>query len=72
MTVTMTPFVTITGYTVLGLTAIALQVLAIRPGRSGARLRPAQTYLAAVMHSAVDRWIVLVLWAWTGWHFFVR
>lgn len=69
---TMTPFVTITGYTVLGLTAVALQVLALRPRRSGARLGPAQTYLAAVMRSAAGRWIVLVLWAWTGWHLFVR
>lgn len=60
---------TVTGYTMLRLTAIALQVLASRPGRSA---RPAQTYLAAVTHGAAARWIVLFLWARTGWRFFVR
>ena len=68
----MTPFVTTAGYVVLALTALTLQVLATRSGPSGSRLRPAQTYLAAVMRGTPGRWIVLVLWCWVGWHFFVR
>lgn len=65
-----TPFVTTAGFAVLGLAAVTLQLLATR--RSGSRLRPAQTFLAAVMRSTPGRWTVLVLWVWVGWHFFVR
>jgi hypothetical protein len=68
----MTPVVTITGYAVLGLAAVALQVLAMRSRASGSRLPTAQSYLAAVMRGPVGRWTVLALWVWTGWHFFVR
>lgn len=67
-----TPFVTTAGFAVLGLTAVVLQVLAMRSGRAGSRLRPAQTVLTAAMRSTAGRWIGLVLWAWVGWHFFVR
>ncbi len=68
----MTPFVTAAGYVVLALTALTLQAVAMRSRRCGLRLHPAQTFLAATMHSTPGRWIVLALWTWAGWHFFVR
>jgi hypothetical protein len=57
------------GYGVLAVVAVGLVVHARRVDR--ADVTPA-AYLAAIMSRPVGRWLVLLLWLWTGWHFFVR
>jgi hypothetical protein len=61
--------VILSGYGALAVVAVALVVHARRVDRPD--LGPT-AYLAAIMERPVGRWLVLLLWLWTGWHFFVR
>jgi uncharacterized protein DUF6186 len=63
--------VTFVVWGMLGLAALALIVLAVT-GRGGLLRRPfvpVRAYLAG--HRTV-RLVVLIAWAWAGWHFFAR
>ena len=60
--------ITIAGYVVCGLAAIALAVLArLRP----TTVAPLGRVLDRVFASRAARLVLLVFWFWIGWHFFV-
>ena len=60
--------ITIAGYVVCGLAAIALAVLArLRP----TTVAPLRRVLDRVFASRAARLVLLVFWFWIGWHFFV-
>ena len=58
---------TIAGYVLCGLAALALVVLSWRHPR---RIAPLGRLLDRVFASRAARVVVLVFWFWLGWHFF--
>jgi len=59
---------TIAGYVVVGLAALALAVFSrLRP----ARVAPLGKALDRVFASRAARITLMVFWFWLGWHFFV-
>lgn len=60
--------ITIAGYVVVGLAALALAVFSrLRP----ARIAPLGKALDRVFAARAARVTLMVFWFWLGWHFFV-
>lgn len=59
----------LTGYAVLAAVAVVLTLRARHADRSGSS---PTAYLATLIGHSTGRWLVFLLWMWTGWHFFVR
>lgn len=60
---------TIAGYLIAILGALALELMATRPG---GRIPSLSTVFARVMRTRAGRFGVLATWAWVGMHFFAR
>ena len=58
-----------TGWVILGLAALAAEVVGLL---SGGRFPTLGDVLSFLMRSRVGRWFVLIGWVWLGWHLFVR
>lgn len=61
--------VTLLGWAVLAAAALALEVASRRPN---SRLVGAGRLLAQVTDRPVGKAVLVLGWAWLGWHFFVR
>ncbi len=59
----------LTGWVVLGLAAVAAEVIGLL---SDERFPTLGDVLSFLMRPRVGRWLVLVGWVWLGWHLFVR
>jgi hypothetical protein len=66
--------VTTHAITLLGFTAIAILFagLELAAHRPASRVPTAGEVLGFLMQTRLTRLIVLVSWAWLGWHFFAR
>jgi Family of unknown function (DUF6186) len=60
-------FVTLAGYAVIAVCAVALELAARR--RGGATFGDALTWL---LHQRAMRVLLVLGWLWLGWHLFVR
>jgi hypothetical protein len=59
-----TSTVILAGYLMIAMSGIAFALT----GRAQGHAEP----LRAIMRRPSGRWLVLLLWFWTGWHFFAR
>ena len=64
----MTRATTITGFVVLAVVIVGVQVAALR----GANVATLGTVVRALARRRPARWLLIAGWLWLGWHLFVR
>ena len=66
----MTPrFLVVTAFALVAVVALAVEVVARRPGSA---VRPLGDAVAATLRTRAGRAVVFGVWLWLGWHFLAR